>query len=106
MNSRIRREVGSAVTIRKDLNIHTLYNGVAVVEQMMRFAGKVVHISWSSIGAYEYDDCGYIYHLEEDLDKWSWCEGMFEDVQRETITPELAQSTIVISSSWLEMIGD
>ena len=70
----MKHKVGDKVKIRRDLQVGKIYNGVAVVEEMVELAGKTATIEWVN------EDCyGDInYYLEEDKDGWYWTELMFD----------------------------
>ena len=70
----MKHKVGDKVKIRRDLQVGKIYNGVAVVEEMVELAGKTATIECVD------EDCyGDInYYLEEDKDGWYWTELMFD----------------------------
>ena len=70
----MKHKVGDKVKIRRDLQVGKIYNGVAVVEEMVELAGKTATIECVN------EDCyGDInYYLEEDKDGRYWTELMFD----------------------------
>ena len=70
----MKHKVGDKVKIRRDLQVGKIYNGVAVVEEMVELAGKTATIECVNEDCYGDID----YYLEEDKDGWHWTELMFD----------------------------
>lgn len=81
-------KVGDKVKVRTDLVEYGTYGGITYVDEMGKWAGDVVTISRiNKNGHYEIaEDKG-----DEDSNKWTWSDEMFEDVPdnniRENETP-------------------
>jgi hypothetical protein len=70
-------KVGDKVRVRTDLVEYGTYGGVTYVDEMGKWAGDVVTISRiNENGHYEIAED----KEDEDSDKWTWSDEMFEDV--------------------------
>jgi hypothetical protein len=70
-------KVGDKVRVRTDLVEYGTYGGVTYVDEMGKWAGDVVTISRiNKNGHYEIAED----KEDEDSDKWTWSDEMFEDV--------------------------
>jgi hypothetical protein len=74
--------IGDKVRIRSDLVEDVDYNQCCFVRSMRFFLGKVVTIKSTRAKSNQSisDGDNYYYYFDEDSDKWSWVDEMFDDM--------------------------